>query len=83
MVSAASGCASCLTGQLWLELRAALLGGESFPAPWRAAVRWYRRASRKVPARAAWGVPISRVLDSLLGAEDLAGLRLAYIRQVR
>src|SRR5919202_3160514 len=66
-----------LDGRLWPELRAALLGGESFPALWREAVRWYRRASREVPARATWGVLIRRMLDSLLRVEDLAGLRLA------
>jgi transcriptional regulator with XRE-family HTH domain len=68
-----------LDGRLWPELRAALLGGESFPALWREAVRWYRRASREVPARATWGVLIRRMLDSLLRVEDLAGLRLAYV----
>src|ERR687886_2044085 len=68
-----------LDGRLWPELRAALLGGESFPTPWREAVRWYRRASREVPARATWGVPIRRMLDSLQTAEDLAGLRRAYV----
>ena len=68
-----------LDGRLWPELRTGLLGGESFPEPWREAVRWYRRASREVPARATWGVLIRRMLDSLLRVEDLAGLRLAYV----
>jgi transcriptional regulator with XRE-family HTH domain len=69
-----------LDGRLWPELRAALLGGESFPRPWREAVRWYRRAARDVPARVTWGVPIRQMLDSLQTAEDLAGLRLAYVQ---
>jgi transcriptional regulator with XRE-family HTH domain len=68
-----------LDGRLWPELRTALLGDESFPVPWREAVRWYRRASREGPARATWGVPIRRMRDSLLRAEDAAGLRLAYV----
>src|ERR687886_556392 len=68
-----------LDGRLWPELRAALLGGESFPTPWREAVRWYRRASREVPARQEWSVRIGRILDSLLRARDLAGLQLAYV----
>jgi transcriptional regulator with XRE-family HTH domain len=68
-----------LDGRLWPELRTGLLGGESFPEPWREAVRWYRRASREVPARATWGLPIGRILDSLRRADDLAGLRRAYV----
>ena len=68
-----------LDGRLWPELRAALLGVDSFPGPWRQAVRWCRRASREVAARAAWGVPIGRILESLQTAKDLAGLRFAYI----
>ena len=42
-------------------------------------MRWYERAARDVPARATWDVPIRRMLDSLQTAEDLAGLRLAYV----
>jgi hypothetical protein len=68
-----------LDGRLWPELRAALLGDESFPGPWREAVRWYRRAPREVPARQQWSVRIGRILDSLLRARDLAGLQLAYV----
>ena len=42
-------------------------------------MRWYRRASREVTARVAWGVPVGRILDSLQTAKDLAGLRRAYV----
>jgi len=68
-----------LDGQLWPELRASVQRNESFPGPWREAVRWYRRASREVLMRATWGVPISRFLDSLCRAEDLETLRRTYV----
>jgi hypothetical protein len=51
-----------------------------FCYPWRPAfIRGAGNRDRGVPARAAWGVPIQGILDSLLRAEDVAGLQRAYL----
>jgi hypothetical protein len=61
------------------EIDAQVLGDEPFPRPWRDAVRWYRRASREVAQRAAWGGAITEQLARLRDVAGLEALRRRYV----
>jgi transcriptional regulator with XRE-family HTH domain len=68
-----------LDGRLWPAIRGQVLGAGAFPRPWRDAVRWYRRASRDVAQRAAWGGAVAERLARLRDVAGLQALRRRYV----
>jgi DNA-binding XRE family transcriptional regulator len=72
-----------LAGELWPELRAAMIAGAGLPGSWARAARWYRRASRERQARATRGRAMAAVLDGLRGVEASEALRGRYLAGAR
>lgn len=65
-------------GQLWPELRSAVVAGTGMPARWATAVRWYRRASRERARRTREGTAIASILEDLRDTQRLDVLRQRY-----
>jgi hypothetical protein len=67
-----------LQGQLWPQVRAAVVAVPGLPPRWAEAVRWYRRASRERGARLGVGTVLSAVLQVLREVDSPDGLRERY-----
>jgi transcriptional regulator with XRE-family HTH domain len=67
-----------LAGQLWPEVRAAMIEGAGMPQRWVRAAWWYRRASRERPRRDTVGVAVAAVLEHLRTVDALEGLCQRY-----
>src|SRR5207245_2334089 len=67
-----------LDGKRWRELRSTFVAGRGMPERWRAAVRWYRRASRERPPRETAGQVLRALLDELQAVGSAEELRRHY-----
>ena len=67
-----------VAGQLWPELRAAVVANPGMPPRWAAAVRWYRRVSRERARRALEGAAIAALLEDLRDTHRPDVLRQRY-----
>lgn len=67
-----------LEGQLWPELRAAIIGGDGMPGRWNQGARWYRRASRERGPRESPGAVVAAILEDLRAVGSRDALRRRY-----